>query len=81
MSKKDMNYRRQRDLLFVSSHPSSLWTRNILNDLDLDSDPLRSSSSSSTAVSSNIAKSKSNKKYPEPLLPEHVVSAYENAAR
>ena len=33
MSQKDQNYRRQRDLLFVSSHPSALWTKNILNDI------------------------------------------------
>ena len=55
MSMKDMNYRRQRDLLFVSSHPSSLWTRNILRDLDLDSSSPLPSSKYACCSSQNIS--------------------------
>lgn len=33
MSGKDMEYRRQRDLPFVMSHPSSMWTKQILGEL------------------------------------------------
>lgn len=33
MSTRDMEYRRQRDLPFISSHPSSLWTKQILGEL------------------------------------------------
>jgi trehalose 6-phosphate synthase/phosphatase len=34
MSAKDMEYRLKRDLPFISSHPSSLWTKRILNELE-----------------------------------------------
>jgi trehalose-6-phosphate synthase/trehalose-6-phosphatase len=33
MSSRDMEYRRQRDLPFISSHPSSSWTKEILGEL------------------------------------------------
>lgn len=33
MSPKECNNRRQRDITFVSSHPSSQWTKTILTDL------------------------------------------------
>lgn len=33
MSPKECDNRRQRDITFVSSHPSSLWTKEILTDL------------------------------------------------
>eukprot|EP01039_Chlorochromonas_danica_P010042 gene10042-11113_t len=33
LGSREMEYRRQRDLPFISSHPSSQWTRRILTDL------------------------------------------------
>ena len=33
MTPKECDNRRQRDITFVSSHPSSLWTKEILTDL------------------------------------------------
>lgn len=33
MSTRDCEYRRQRDMPFISSHPSSLWTKQILGEL------------------------------------------------
>lgn len=33
MSSKECEYRRKRDLPFISSHPSSLWTKQILSEL------------------------------------------------
>ena len=33
MSAKECNQRRNRDISFVSTHPSSLWTKHILSDL------------------------------------------------
>lgn len=35
MNRKESEYRRQRDLPFISSHPASLWTKNILCELEL----------------------------------------------
>mmetsp|Transcript_30642 Transcript_30642/g.51813 ORF Transcript_30642/g.51813 Transcript_30642/m.51813 type:complete len:1299 (+) Transcript_30642:113-4009(+) len=34
LSTKDKELRRQRDLPFISSHPSNLWTQQIINDLE-----------------------------------------------
>ncbi len=34
LSSRDKELRRQRDLPFISSHPSALWTHNIVNDLE-----------------------------------------------
>lgn len=34
LSSRDKELRRQRDLPFISSHPSSLWTQQIVNDLE-----------------------------------------------
>lgn len=34
MSPKECEYRRQRDMPFIVSHPSSLWTKQILNELE-----------------------------------------------
>ena len=33
MTPKECDNRRQRDITFVQSHPSSLWTKEILTDL------------------------------------------------
>lgn len=33
MTPKECDNRRQRDITFVTSHPSSLWTKEILTDL------------------------------------------------
>lgn len=34
LSTRDKELRRQRDLPFISSHPSMLWTQQIVNDLE-----------------------------------------------
>jgi hypothetical protein len=34
MSSRECEYRRQRDLPFILSHPSSLWTKQIVNELE-----------------------------------------------
>jgi hypothetical protein len=93
MSVKDMSYRRQRDLLFVSTHPSSQWTRNILSDLDLQVEAPQTSSlqrnnshqnnlTGMNGITSSIAKSRSIKKYPDPLPPlERILEAYNAAER
>ncbi|RYZ14043.1 MAG: hypothetical protein EOO70_08030, partial [Myxococcaceae bacterium] len=34
LTQKDCEYRKARDLPFITSHPASLWTRKILNELE-----------------------------------------------
>eukprot|EP01038_Epipyxis_sp_PR26KG_P011996 gene11996-16059_t len=57
MPAKESNYRRQRDLTFVTSHPSSLWTRQILGDLE------QLKESTTRATNNN-----SNEGFPIPLI-------------
>jgi len=59
MTPKECNQRRTRDISFVSTHPSSLWTKQILSDLRLSSSPSSSSSSSSSSASASSSSSSS----------------------
>ncbi len=68
MSAKDCDYRRQRDLPFIVSHPSSLWTKHILNELE--------------QLRAQVGHGRTTpRKYPALLAQNNIVIAYENAAR
>jgi trehalose 6-phosphate synthase/phosphatase len=67
MSTKDCDYRRQRDLPFIESHPSSKWTKSIVDELE----QLKTSSGHGRT---------SLKKYPELLNINTIVAEYDNAA-
>jgi hypothetical protein len=69
MTAKDCDYRRKRDMPFIISHPSSQWTKQIMNELE----QLKSCSGHGKTVP---------KKYPNPLLPLSLISnAYENVIK
>jgi len=67
MSEKECEYRRQRDIAFISSHPSAEWTKQILMDLSY----------------LNKSKEKkvqdSDLKLPEPLNVKSLLSSYMKA--
>ena len=68
LSRKDKELRRQRDLPFISSHPSVLWTQQVINDL--------------AQLQSHTGKDRAHPvQYPAPLSDDQVVRSYEQAAR
>jgi trehalose 6-phosphate synthase/phosphatase len=67
MGKKECDARRLRDIQFIKSHPSSKWTKQIIDDLKhID-------------VSKNKKKSNRASNIPEPLDIEYILDAYETA--
>ena len=67
LSSRDKELRRQRDLPFISSHPSGMWTRQVVNDLE--------------QLQSNSGRgSKGAVEGPSPLLEEEVLHSYGQAA-
>jgi trehalose 6-phosphate synthase/phosphatase len=68
LSNKDCDYRRQRDLPFIESHPSSKWTKNIVDELE----QLRTQSGHGRTTL---------KKYPAQLNINSMLDAYANAAK
>jgi trehalose-6-phosphate synthase len=68
MSNKECEYRRQRDMPFIQSHPSSLWTKQILNELE----QLNSKIGHGRVLVSKFA---------EPLNQTVMLKAYQHAAR
>lgn len=69
MSKKECEYRKQRDLPFVISHPSALWTKQILQELE--------------ELRYNVGHGRMMKRkvFPAPLRIPDMVDAYQFAAR
>lgn len=68
LSSTDADYRRQRDLHFISSHPSCLWTKTILNDLE--------------QLTSNSGRARINPaQFPKSLNLNAFLAAYDNAAK
>ena len=68
LTKKDKELRRQRDLPFISSHPSGLWSAQVINDLA----QLQSHTGRDRVLPLQ---------YPVPLNDDVVVSCYDQAAR
>jgi trehalose-6-phosphate synthase len=68
LSTRDKELRRQRDLPFISSHPSVQWTRQIINDLE----QLRSSTGRGGANAAS---------QPSPLEESEVLRCYDQAAQ
>lgn len=96
MSTKNCNARRARDLIFVSTHPSSLWTKQILGDLDqlhagvavAGNSALKrhhdSLTSKSTAALNNLSSSVTGNqavRMPEPLDFDSVLKWYEASVK
>ncbi len=67
MSNRECEYRRQRDMPFIQSHPSSLWTKQILNELE----QLNSKIGHGRVLVSKLA---------EPLNQGYILRAYQHAA-
>jgi trehalose-6-phosphate synthase len=70
LSTKDKDLRRTRDLPFISSHPSYLWTQQIINDLE----QLQNNSSGGKGAVQQL-------QYPVPLDTKSLLSCYENAVK
>ena len=68
MSEKECEYRRQRDIAFISSHPSAEWTKQILMDLSY----LTKNKEKKVQGSDLIL--------PEPLNVSSLLKSYNNAA-
>lgn len=85
LPQKDKDYRRQRDLPFISSHPSAQWTKQIINDLD----QLRCSSNTNNNCSSSNSRSNNKNsnnsrhmhRFPVPMNYDVVIEQYEAAMR
>lgn len=69
LSSRDKELRRQRDLPFISSHPSYLWTQQVVNDLEQLQTPTGRGEGSTGAV------------MPSPLKERDVLQSYEIAAQ
>lgn len=68
LSPKEADYRRQRDLNFICSHPSHKWTRQVVEDL------MQLQSKSGKGRTNNM-------KMPDPLPKKSLYQSYENAAK
>jgi trehalose 6-phosphate synthase/phosphatase len=68
MSPKDCEYRRQRDMPFITSHPSSKWTKRIVSELE--------------QLQNNSGRARTKVlKLPEVLSSKLLVNAYQNSVR
>lgn len=68
LSSRDKELRRQRDLPFISSHPSGAWTHQVVNDLE--------------QLQSNCGRGRTGAASgPVPLLERQVLESYNDAAQ